>query len=385
MPMKLISTYDQDLRDIRHQIHANPELGFQEVKTSALVAEKLKEWGYEVHQGIGKTGVVGVLRNGNGSKSIGLRADMDALPITETTGKPWASKNPGVMHACGHDGHTTILLGAARYFAETRNFNGTINLIFQPAEEGYGGADVMVKEGLFKKFPCDTIYGLHNMPGYPVGHFCFREGPFMASMDHYRVTITGRGGHGAMPHTTVDPVVAAASITMALQSIVARNVHAHEAAVISVGAINSGIAFNVIPETAVMELSVRALSPAVRKLLEQRIRDIVLLQAESFGAKASVERVIGMPVTVNDAQATEYVANIARDLFGRDKVHYNVQPLMGSEDFSYMLEAIPNGSYFFVGTGENDCPVHNPGYDFNDDIIVPSVAMWGKLVETYLA
>ncbi|MEN3930670.1 M20 aminoacylase family protein [Microvirga sp. W0021] len=384
MPLKTISSFEQELRDIRHQIHSNPELGFQEEGTSALVAEKLEQWGYEVHRGIAKTGVVGVLRNGDSQKSIGIRADMDALPIDEATGKPWSSKKPGVMHACGHDGHTTVLLGAAKYLAETRKFNGTVNLIFQPAEEGAGGGEVMVKEGLFDRFPCDVLFGLHNMPGYPLGHFCFKPGAFMASMDHYRVTVTGRGGHGAMPHLAIDPVVAAASITMALQSIVSRNVKAGEAAVISVGAINAGSAFNIIPNSAVMELSVRALSPDVRKLLDQRIREIVHLQAESFNAEAKIEHVGGTPVTMNAPKETEYAADVARKLFGADKVDYGVEPLMGSEDFAYMLEAKPEGCYFFVGAGEDAISVHNPGYDFNDDILVPSAAMWGALVEDYL-
>lgn len=384
MPTNLIASFDQELRDIRHHLHANPELGLEEVGTSALVAEKLTQWGFEVHHGMARTGVVGVLRNGNGTKTIGLRADMDALPILEATGKPWASKKPGTMHACGHDGHTTILLGAARYLAETRNFNGTVNLIFQPAEEGAGGGEMMVKEGLFEKFPCDVIFGLHNMPGYPLGQMCFRPGPFMASMDHFRVTVTGHGGHGAMPHLAVDPVVAAASITMALQSIVSRNVKAGDAAVISVGAINAGKAFNIIPNEAVMELSVRTLNAETRKMVTERIRNIVRLQAQSFGASASIERVTGTPVTVNNEPETVFAADVARKLFGENKVSYGVEPLMGSEDFAYMLEAKPQGCYFFVGIGEDACPVHNPGYDFNDEIIAPSVAMWGSLVESYL-
>ena len=384
MPIDTVSSFAQELYDIRHRLHTYPELGLEEEETSNLVAEKLEQWGYEVHRGLAKTGVVGVLRVGDGQKRIGLRADMDALPITEASGKPWSSKKPGIMHACGHDGHTTILLGAAKYLAETRRFNGTLNLIFQPAEEGRGGGELMVQEGLFEKFPCDAIFGLHNMPGLPVGQFCFRPGPMMASMDHYRVTVTGNGGHGAMPHLATDPVVAAASMTMALQTIVSRNVKPGNAAVISVGSIQSGQAFNVIPMTATMELSVRALSPETRALTERRIRDIARLQAESFGATATVERVTGTPVTVNDETQTILAFEVAKALFGEEHVRYGVEPLMGSEDFAYMLEANPNGCYFFVGSGEDACPVHNPGYDFNDEIIVPSVAMWGALVERYL-
>ncbi len=384
MPIATISSFAQELYDIRHRLHAHPELGFEEEETSNLVAEKLEQWGYEVHRGLAKTGVVGVLRVGDGAKRIGLRADMDALPIEEASGKPWSSKIPGQMHACGHDGHTTILLGAAKYLAQTRRFNGTVTLIFQPAEEGRGGGDAMVRDGLFEKFPCDAIFGLHNMPGLPVGQFCFRPGPMMASMDHYRVTVTGNGGHGAMPHLAIDPVVAAASMTLAWQTIVSRNVKPGDAAVISVGSIQSGQAFNIIPMTAVMDLSVRALSPDVRKLTERRIQEIARLQAESFGCTAKVERVTGTPVTVNDEAQTKFAYETAKELFGDEHVRYGVEPLMGSEDFAYMLEANPNGCYFFVGGGEGACSVHNPGYDFNDEIIVPSVAMWGALVERYL-
>ena len=384
MSTNIIATFDQDLRDIRHRIHANPELGFEEHATSELVAQKLTEWGYEVHRGLARHGVVGVLQAGDGKKSIGLRADMDALPITEASGKPWASQNPGRMHACGHDGHTTILLGAARYLAETRQFNGKLTVIFQPAEEGLGGGEAMVKDGLFKQFPCDAIFGMHNMPGFPVGQFCFRPGPLMASMDHYRITITGRGGHGAMPQLAIDPVVAAASTTMALQTIVSRNVDPLQAAVITVGTIQAGQAANIIPDSASMDLSVRCLSPVVRDLLGQRIRDIARAQAESFASTAVVERLTGTPVTVNDEALTQFACEVARKQFGDANVRYGVEPLMGSEDFAYMLEANPNGCYFFVGNGLDGCSVHNPGYDFNDEIIVPAVSMWGALVESYL-
>ena len=384
MPTDIIASFDQELRDIRHQIHANPELGFEEQATSDLVAKKLTEWGYEVHRGMAKHGVVGVLRVGDGKKSIGLRADMDALPIMEASGKPWASHKSGLMHACGHDGHTTILLGAAKYLAQTRQFNGTLTVIFQPAEEGLGGGEVMVKDGLFEQFPCDAIFGLHNMPGYPAGQFCFRPGPMMASMDHYRITITGRGGHGAMPELAIDPVVAAASLTLALQTIVSRNVDPLQAAVISVGTIQAGHAFNIIPNSVNMDLSVRCLSPEVRKLLDTRIRDLARLQAESFGATAEVERVTGSPVTVNDEALARFAYEVARKQFGDERARYGIEPLMGSEDFSYMLEANPNGCYFFVGNGTDGCSVHNPGYDFNDDILVPAATMWGALVESYL-
>ena len=266
-----IRGFEEELREIRHQIHENPELGLQEFKTSALVAEKLRQWGYEVEQGLATTGVVATLKVGDGEKSIGLRADMDALPIYENSGKPWASKHPGLMHACGHDGHTTILLGAARYFAETRRFNGTLRLIFQPAEEMINGGEIMVKEGLFDHFPCDVIFGMHNMPGLPVGKFYFQPGALMASMDQFHITVRGCGGHGAIPHKAIDPVLVAAHITTALQSIVSRNVDPLEAAVITVGSIVAGEAANVIPDSAEMKISVRSLSRDTRQLLLTRI------------------------------------------------------------------------------------------------------------------
>lgn len=266
-----ICGFEEELREIRHQIHENPELGLQEFKTSALVVEKLRQWGYEVEQGLATTGVVATLKVGDGKKSIGLRADMDALPIYENSGKPWISKHPGLMHACGHDGHTTILLGAARYFAETRRFNGTLRLIFQPAEEMINGGEIMVKEGLFDRFPCDVIFGMHNMPGLPVGKFYFQPGALMASMDQFHITVRGCGGHGAIPHKAIDPVLIAAHITTALQSIVSRNVDPLEAAVITVGSIVAGEAANVIPDSSEMKISVRSLSRDTRQLLLKRI------------------------------------------------------------------------------------------------------------------
>lgn len=288
-----IRGFEEELREIRHQIHENPELGLQEFKTSALVAEKLRQWGYEVEQGLATTGVVATLKVGDGEKSIGLRADMDALPIYENSGKPWASKHPGLMHACGHDGHTTILLGAARYFAETRRFNGTLRLIFQPAEEMINGGEIMVKEGLFNRFPCDVIFGMHNMPGLPVGKFYFQPGALMASMDQFHIAVRGCGGHGAIPHKAIDPVLVAAHITTALQSIVSRNVDPLEAAVITVGSIVAGEAANVIPDSAEMKISVRSLSRDTRQLLLTRIPALAQAQAASFGATAEVTHVNG--------------------------------------------------------------------------------------------
>ena len=382
-----IRGFEEELREIRHQIHGNPELGLQEFKTSALVAEKLRQWGYEVEQGLVTTGVVATLKVGDGEKSIGLRADMDALPIYENSGKPWASKHPGLMHACGHDGHTTILLGAARYFAETRRFNGTLRLIFQPAEEMINGGEIMVKEGLFDRFPCDVIFGMHNMPGLPVGKFFFQPGALMASMDQFHITVRGCGGHGAIPHKAIEPVLVAAHITTALQSIVSRNVDPLEAAVITVGSIVAGEAANVIPDSAEMKISVRSLSRDTRQLLLTRIPALAQAQAASFGATAEVTHVNGTPVLVNDEEMARFAWQVACKTFGEDRAEFGIKPLMGSEDFSFMLEAQPKGGFLLFGNGdvgEGSCMVHNPGYDFNDASLVPASSYWGALVEAWL-
>ncbi|MCN7333115.1 M20 family metallopeptidase [Escherichia coli] len=382
-----IRGFEEELREIRHQIHGNPELGLQEFKTSALVAEKLRQWGYEVEQGLATTGVVATLKVGDGEKSIGLRADMDALPIYENSGKPWASKHPGLMHACGHDGHTTILLGAARYFAETRRFNGTLRLIFQPAEEMINGGEIMVKEGLFDRFPCDVIFGMHNMPGLPVGKFFFQPGALMASMDQFHITVRGCGGHGAIPHKAIDPVLVAAHITTALQSIASRNVDPLEAAVITVGSIVAGEAANVIPDSAEMKISVRSLSRDTRQLLLTRIPALAQAQAASFGATAEVTHVNGTPVLVNDEEMARFAWQVACKTFGEDRAEFGIKPLMGSEDFSFMLEAQPKGGFLLFGNGdvgEGSCMVHNPGYDFNDASLVPASSYWGALVEAWL-
>ncbi len=382
-----IRGFEEELREIRHQIHENPELGLQEFKTSALVAEKLRQWGYEVEQGLATTGIVATLKVGDGEKSIGLRADMDALPIYENSGKPWASKHPGLMHACGHDGHTTILLGAARYFAETRRFNGTLRLIFQPAEEMINGGEIMVKEGLFDHFPCDVIFGMHNMPGLPVGKFYFQPGALMASMDQFHITVRGCGGHGAIPHKAIDPVLVAAHITTALQSIVSRNVDLLEAAVITVGSIVAGEAANVIPDSAEMKISVRSLSRDTRQLLLTRIPALAQAQAASFGATAEVTHVNGTPVLVNDEEMARFAWQVACKTFGEERAEFGIKPLMGSEDFSFMLEAQPKGGFLLFGNGdvgEGSCMVHNPGYDFNDASLVPASSYWGALVEAWL-
>lgn len=387
MIQETVASYDAELREIRHQIHENPELGLEEFKTSALIAEKLTAWGYEVHTGLATTGVIGTLKVGNGTKRLGIRADIDALPIEEASGKSWRSKIPNRMHACGHDGHTTMLLGAAKYLAETRNFNGTLHLIFQPAEEMINGGEIMVREGLFEKFPCDAIFAMHNMPGFPVGELYFQPGPFMASMDQFEITVQGVGGHGAMPQFAIDPVLVASHITTALQSIVSRNVNPLDAAVVTVGSIIAGEAANVIPDHAVMKLSMRALNPDVRNMMLAKVPALAESIASGFGATAKVEHITGTPVLVNDKTQTRFAYDVAKSLFGDDIVHDGLAPLMGSEDFAFMLEANPNGSYFIIGNGdkgEGSCMVHNPGYDFNDACLVPGSAMWGALAEAYL-
>ena len=368
---------------IRHQIHQNPELGFNEHKTGDKVASLLESWGFDVVRGVGKTGIVGTLKVGHGKKVIGIRADMDALPIEEETNLDYSSKNEGVMHACGHDGHTTILLTAARYLAETKNFDGTVRVIFQPAEESYGGGKKMIDDGLFERFPCDRIYGLHNWPGFPSGTLRFTKGPMMASVDTAYITVRGKGGHGARPETTIDPIVAASSIVMALQTIVSRNVPPLEAALVTVGMFKGGSVSNVIPEEVKMELTIRAFSAKIRDLLQERICKLAKSQAESYGAKAIINYERGYPVTVNDAESIDFALGVAKQVVGDKNVVENAEPLTPSEDFSYMLEKVP-GAYIIMGNGDS-AGLHTPHYNFNDDGIAVGATLWGALVEKYLA
>ena len=368
---------------IRHQIHENPELGFNELKTGDKVASLLKSWGFDVVRGVGKTGIVGTLKVGHGKKIIGIRADMDALPIEEETNLDYSSKNEGVMHACGHDGHTTILLTAARYLAETKNFDGTVRVIFQPAEESYGGGKKMIDDGLFEKFPCDRIYGLHNWPGFPSGTLRFTKGPMMASVDTAYIAVRGKGGHGARPETTIDPIVAASSIVMALQTIVSRNVPPLEAALVTVGMFKGGSVSNVIPEEVKMELTIRAFSAKIRDLLQERICKLAKSQAESYGAKAIINYERGYPVTVNDVESIDFALGVAKQVVGDKNVVENAEPLTPSEDFSYMLEKVP-GAYIIMGNGDS-AGLHTPHYNFNDDGIAVGATLWGALVEKYLA
>jgi hippurate hydrolase len=379
----------KEMVEVRHQIHTHPELAFEEHATSDMVAARLKEWGYEVHRGLAGTGVVGTLKRGTGKMRLGIRADMDALPIQETTGLPYASQLPGKMHACGHDGHTAILLAAARSIAQDPQFDGTLNLIFQPAEEGLGGGRVMVEQGLFKLFPCDAIFALHNMPGMPEGQFGFRAGAFMPSSDTVNITVRGKGGHGSAPHLSADPVVAAAHIVVALQTVVSRNVDPREMAVISVGAIHGGEAANVIPQNVTMRLTVRAFNPEIRAMLKQRITDLVQSQAQTMGVQADVDYDWRYPSLINDEASTAFAKQVALDWLGDKGVMPNLAPLTGSEDFSFMLQECP-GCYLIVGNGQGEhhhtggCMVHNPGYDFNDAILPIAASYWVKLVNAYL-
>jgi hippurate hydrolase len=375
---------------LRRDIHQHPEIGFQEFRTSELVAQRLQAWGYTVTRGLGGTGVVGQLQRGSGTRKLGLRADMDALPIQEATGLSYASCHAGLMHACGHDGHTAMLLAAAERLASDGVFDGTLNLIFQPAEESLGGARKMMEDGLFERFPCDAIFAMHNMPGFRQGQLLLRDGATMASSENILVHIEGKGGHGAMPHLSADPVVAGASIVMALQTIVSRNVPPLQMAVITVGAFQAGVANNVIPQQATLKLSVRALDRGVRELLRSRIVELVQAQAQSYGVSARVEFLPGYPVLVNTPAETALARQVAVELVGADNVVLQTEALTGSEDFAYMLEAVP-GSYLFIGNGDaangghGACMVHNPNYDFEDRNIAVGATYWVHLTERFLA
>ncbi|MBZ9601125.1 M20 aminoacylase family protein [Phyllobacterium chamaecytisi] len=374
-----------ELIETRRHLHAHPELSFEEHETASYVADRLERWGYEVTRNVGGLGVVGRLRQGAGGRSIAIRADMDALPIMEATGLSYASTTAGKMHACGHDGHTTMLLGAAEYLARTRHFNGTVNLIFQPAEEaGKGsGAQAMIKDGLFDRFPCDAIFGLHNHPGAPAGTFLMRAGPLMAASDTATITIVGRGGHASRPHLTVDPIVVAANMVMALQTVVSRNVNPIETAVVTVGTIHGGTASNVIPETAEIVASIRSFSPEVRDMLERRVRGIATSIAEAHGASVSIDYERGYPVVINSDKETAFAVDVVTELVGDAKV--GVCPMIpGSEDFAYFLEHKP-GCFLRLGNGENSPILHSSKYDFNDDSLTTGAAMWARLTERFLS
>lgn len=369
----------------RRHIHQNPELNFDVFETAAFVTEKLKAFGCdEVVTGIGKTGVVGIIRGskGNGS-TVGLRADMDALPITEITGKPYASQTPGKMHACGHDGHTAMLLGAAKYLAETRNFAGSVAVIFQPAEEGGGGGNEMVKDGMMDRFGIQKVFGMHNMPGLPVGQFAIRPGPIMAATAEFTITVKGRGGHAAMPHGTIDPIVIASQLVGALQTIASRNTDPVESVVVSVTKFHAGDAYNVIPETAEIAGTVRSLKKEVARKAEERIRQLCAGLAAAHDTTIEVDYDANYPVTFNHPEETVFSGDIAAEVAGDAQVQRTIQPVMGGEDFSYMLEARP-GAFIFIGNGDT-AGLHHPAYDFNDEVIPHGVSYWVKLAEKALA
>jgi len=382
-----LAPLQHEMTQLRREFHRIPELAFEESKTSAKVLALLTTWGYQVTTGIAGTGLVATLQSGEGSRSIGIRADLDALPIVEANTFEHVSQHPGRMHACGHDGHLTMLLGAAKQLAATRRFNGTVHLIFQPAEErGFdSGAKRMVDEGLFERFPCDAVFAMHNHPGRPTGQMMFRAGEFMAAGDRVFITLKGIGGHAARPHLAKDPVVAAASLIMALQTVVSRNVDPSQTAVVTVGKLQGGQALNVIPSQVELGLSVRSFDPAVRALLKARIIALTELQASSFGVQAEINYVEGYPIVVNAAAETALAIAVAKELIGAENVVDHMEQLTGSEDFAYMLQACP-GSLVRIGNGPADAGsmLHNPHYDFNDANLTQGAAFWCRLVERFL-
>ena len=397
--MKLLAEIERNheqLIAIRRDIHAHPELAFEEQRTSALVAKRLGELGLEVHTGLGKTGVVGVLRAGTSTRSIGLRADMDALPMPELNRFAHCSQNPGKMHGCGHDGHTTMLLGAAEYLAKHRNFDGVVNFIFQPAEEGgNAGAKAMIDDGLFERFPCDAIYGMHNLPGVPTGSFGFRAGPAMASSNRFDIVIKGVGGHAAQPHKTVDPILIAAQMVQALQSLITRTKNPIDTAVLSITQIHAGDAYNVIPAQAVLRGTLRTYSVEVLDLIENNMRRLVNGLAAAHGATGELQFLRCYPPLSNWPKETEFAADLAERLFGAERVDRATPPHTGAEDFSFYLERVP-GTYLFIGNGMGDhrsdtfdgigpCELHNSNYDFNDALLPIGATYWVKLVEATLA
>jgi hippurate hydrolase len=389
-----IVQFRAEIQALRRDIHAHPELRFEERRTADLVAAKLSEWGIEVHRGLGGTGVVGVIRNGTSGRAIGLRADMDALPIQEANEFAHRSVFANKMHACGHDGHTAMLLAAARYLAEFKPFDGTVVLIFQPAEEGGAGAQRMIDDGLFEKFPCDAVFGMHNWPGLAVGEFGVTPGPMMASSNEFEIRVVGRGTHAALPHLGIDPVFVAVQIAQGLQGIVTRSKKPIDAAVLSITMIHAGDATNVVPDVATIAGTVRTFSDAVTAQIEERMKRIARLTAEAHDAEAHVEFKWNYPPTVNHPAEAEFAASVMDDIVGSDKVKRNYEPTLGSEDFAYMLKVRP-GAYVFIGNGEGShrapghglgpCTLHNASYDFNDELIPLGATFWVRLVERFLS
>ena len=384
--IKDIENFHDEMTIWRRDIHQHPELAFEETRTSDFVAEKLKEFGIETHRGMAKTGVVGTIKNGEGP-SIGLRADLDALPLDEKNTFEYASANHGKMHACGHDGHTTMLLGAAKYLAKSKNFQGTVHFIFQPAEEGGGGGDIMVKEGLFEKFHVDSVYGMHNWVGLEAGHFGVGVGPIMAAADTFDLIINGKGGHAAMPHQCIDPIIVASQVLTALQSISSRNTHPVDSLVISVTQIHAGDAYNIIPDTVKMHGTVRTFLSETRDEIPSKMLKVSEGVCNAMGASCELNYIHGYPATVNSITETDISAKAAIDLVGEDKVVRNPTPSMASEDFSYMLQARP-GCYVWLGIGtvedKNRFSLHSSNYDFNDHVLPIGAAYWATLVENEL-
>jgi hippurate hydrolase len=393
--MKVIDslvTQSASIAAVRRDIHAHPELCFEELRTSELVAKLLTDWGLEVHRGLGKTGVVGVLKNGTSNKAIGLRADMDALPMQEFNQFEHASKHAGKMHACGHDGHVAMLLAAAQHLSKNKNFNGTVYFIFQPAEEGGGGAREMIQDGLFEKFPMQAVYGMHNWPGLEVGKFALSAGPVMASSNEFKITIHGKGSHAALPHNGIDPVPVACQMVQAFQTIISRNKKPVDAGVISVTMIHTGEATNVVPDHCEMQGTVRTFTTEVLDMIEQRMREVANHTCAAFGATCTFEFERNYPPTINHAAETQFAKEVMHSIVGENNVVVQ-EPTMGAEDFSYMLQAKP-GVYCFIGNGdgvhreighgEGPCTLHNPNYDFNDELIPLGGTYWVKLVEAAL-
>jgi hippurate hydrolase len=389
-----IVQFQADIQAIRRDIHAHPELCYQEERTADIVAKKLAAWGIPVHRGLGKTGVVGTITAGTSRRAVGLRADMDALPLQEYNEFAHKSQNAGKMHACGHDGHTAMLLGAAKYLAEERNFDGTVYLIFQPAEEGGGGAQAMINDGLFEKFPCDAVFGMHNWPGSAVGTFGVTPGPMMASSNEFEITVTGRGAHAALPHNGVDPVMVAVAIAQNLQTLITRSKKPIDAAVLSITQIHAGDAYNIIPNEAVLRGTVRTFSTAVLDMIESGMGRIVEHSAAALGAQASLRFHRNYPPTINHAKEARFAAEVMREVVGAEHVLEDIEPTMGSEDFAFMLQAKP-GCYFFIGNGDGahrehghgmgPCMLHNPSYDFNDALIPIGATLWVRLAERFLS
>ncbi|MET4636105.1 MULTISPECIES: M20 aminoacylase family protein [Kaistia] len=381
-----LAEYQDEVAAWRHDLHQHPEILYDVHRTAAKVAERLQEFGVdEVVTGLGRTGVVGVIRGkrGAGGRTVALRADMDALPLTEITGKPYASTIPGKMHACGHDGHTAMLLGAAKYLAETRNFDGTAVVVFQPAEEGGAGGKAMVEDGLMERFGIDEIYGMHNMPGLDIGKFAIRPGPIMAATDEFNFTIAGRGAHAAKPHLSLDPIVIGSHLVQAMQTIVSRSVDPLDSVVVSVTKFHAGEAHNIIPQTAFLGGTVRTLTPEMRDLAEKRIREIAAGIGATYGARIEVDYDRNYPVTVNHVANTIFAGDVASEIVGGDRVDREVAPMMGGEDFSYMLEKRP-GAFIFIGNGDT-AGLHNPAYDFNDEALPIGASYWVRLIETSLS